>query len=31
VAKLLAKDRKERISIKDALDHPWLSGGNSAI
>ena len=31
VSKLLHKERVERISINDALDHPWFSGANSAI
>ena len=31
VAKLLHKERLERIQIADALDHPWLSGANPAI
>ena len=31
VSKLLKKDKNERIAIKDALDHPWFVGANSAI
>lgn len=31
VGKLLNKDRTQRITIKDALDHPWLSSSNQAI
>ena len=28
---LLTKDREERISIKDTLDHPWFAGSNNTI
>lgn len=31
VLKLLQKERSKRITIGDALDHPWFSGTNSAI
>ncbi|CAJ0936412.1 unnamed protein product, partial [Mesorhabditis belari] len=30
VKKLLLKDPRERLSIFDALDHPWLSSGETA-
>ena len=28
---MLAKDKEERISMQDTLDHPWFVGANSAI
>ena len=28
---LLCKDKDERISIKDTLDHPWFVKGNGDI
>jgi hypothetical protein len=28
---LLHKDKNERCSIKDALDHPWFVGANETI
>ena len=28
---LLHKERVDRISISDSLDHPWFSGTNSEI
>lgn len=31
ISKLLIKNRKDRINIKDALDHPWISGQDPAI
>lgn len=31
ISKLLAKNRKERIQIQDALDHPWMSGADPNI
>ena len=30
-SELLKKDKNERITIKDTLDHPWFVGANSAI
>jgi hypothetical protein len=31
ILKLLMKERHQRISIKDALDHAWFVGANSDI
>jgi serine/threonine protein kinase len=31
ISKLLIKNRKERITIKDALDHPWMHSADTAI
>lgn len=31
ISKLLIKNRKDRISIKDALDHPWMQSADQAI
>jgi len=31
ISELLCKERVDRISISDALDHPWFSGTNSDI
>jgi calcium/calmodulin-dependent protein kinase I len=31
ISKLLIKNRKDRISIKEALDHPWISGQDPVI
>lgn len=31
ISKLLNKNRKDRITIKDALDHPWISGSDPKI
>ncbi|CAL9226365.1 unnamed protein product [Arabidopsis halleri] len=31
VRKLLTKDPKQRISAAQALEHPWIKGGESAV
>jgi len=31
IIELLQKEKNERITIKDCLDHPWFVGGNHAI
>jgi hypothetical protein len=28
---LLHKDKSDRLSIKEALDHPWFVGANESI
>jgi serine/threonine protein kinase len=31
ISKLLMKNRKDRINIKDALDHPWMVSADPNI
>jgi serine/threonine protein kinase len=31
ISKLLIKNRRDRITIKEALDHPWITGGDVDI
>lgn len=31
ISKLLIKNRKDRIKIQEALDHPWISGADPII